>query len=267
MGLFMAVCLPIFSLHANAAESDREYCERQQGPARVACMRDLKQEPTGTAAAVGPVPSAAPGTVSQADRDYCERQQGPARVACMRDLKQEPTGTAAAVAPAPTAAPGTVSQADRDYCERQQGPARVVCFRDLDKAAVAKKSDVAASPASGAAPAQTDAASGAALYTVVNGNQVDAKTLTGFKTWRAAACDRCHGDNQEGLVGPSLINSLKTLSKADFIKTVTHGRLEKGMPSFGTNPTLVSNIDHLYAYLKGRSDGAITKAHVVPMGH
>lgn len=103
------------------------------------------------------------------------------------------------------------------------------------------------------------------LYTVVDGNKVDPDTLMGFKTWRAAACDRCHGANQQGLVGPSLIERLKTLSKADFVKTVTEGRLEKGMPSFKTSKMVMSNIDHLYAYLKGRSDGAITKSKVEPI--
>ena len=48
-------------------------------------------------------------------------------------------------------------------------------------------------------------------YTVVDGYKVDVATMKGFRTWRAAACDRCHGANQEGLVGPSLVNSLKTL--------------------------------------------------------
>ena len=90
-------------------------------------------------------------------------------------------------------------------------------------------------------------------------------TMTGFRTWRAAACDRCHGANQEGLVGPSLVESLKTLSKEDFVKTLTDGRLEKGMPSWAGNKQVMGNIDALYAYLKGRSDGAITKAHVEPM--
>jgi mono/diheme cytochrome c family protein len=103
------------------------------------------------------------------------------------------------------------------------------------------------------------------LYKVVDGVKVDPETMKGFRTWRAAACDRCHGPNQEGLVGPSLINSLKTLSKDDFVKTVTEGRLEKGMPSFKTSQQVMGNIDHLYAYLKGRSDGAITKAHVQEM--
>jgi mono/diheme cytochrome c family protein len=103
------------------------------------------------------------------------------------------------------------------------------------------------------------------LYKVTDGYKVDDNTLKGFRTWRAAACDRCHGANQEGMVGPSLVNSLKTLTKEEFITTVRDGRLDKGMQSFGNNPQVMSNIDHLYAYLKGRSDGAITRAKVEAM--
>lgn len=103
------------------------------------------------------------------------------------------------------------------------------------------------------------------LYTVVDGYKVDENTMKGFRTWRQAACDRCHGANQEGMVGPSLVNSLKTLTKEEFVKTVRDGRLEKGMQSFGTSPQVMDNMDHLYAYLKGRSDGAITRAKVEPI--
>jgi mono/diheme cytochrome c family protein len=103
------------------------------------------------------------------------------------------------------------------------------------------------------------------LYTVAEGYKVDAETMKGFRTWRAAACDRCHGANQEGMVGPSLITSLKTLTKEEFVKTVRDGRLEKGMQSFGTSPQVMENMNQLYAYLKGRSDGAITRAKVEPM--
>jgi mono/diheme cytochrome c family protein len=91
---------------------------------------------------------------------------------------------------------------------------------------------------------------------------VDANTMDGFRAWRAAACDRCHGANQQGLVGPSLIESFKTLSYEEFVKTVTEGRLEKGMPSFKTSPMVMEHTDGLYAYLKGRSNGDITRAHV-----
>jgi mono/diheme cytochrome c family protein len=100
------------------------------------------------------------------------------------------------------------------------------------------------------------------LYKVVDGYKVDSETIKGFRAWRAAACDRCHGANQEGSVGPSLLVSLKTLPKEEFVKVVTNGRLDKGMQSFGTSPMVMENINQLYAYLKGRSDGAITRAKV-----
>lgn len=100
------------------------------------------------------------------------------------------------------------------------------------------------------------------LYTVVDGYKVDAETMKGFRAWRAAACDRCHGANQEGLVGPSLVDRMKTLTKEEFVKTVTLGRVEKGMQSFGNSPVVMDNINQLYAYLKGRSDGAIIRAKV-----
>jgi len=100
------------------------------------------------------------------------------------------------------------------------------------------------------------------LYTVMDGYKVDPDTMNGFRAWRSGACDRCHGANQEGLVGPSLLESLKTLSKEDFVKTVRDGRLEKGMVSFSTSKIVMDNIDNLYAYLKGRSNGDITRAKV-----
>lgn len=117
----------------------------------------------------------------------------------------------------------------------------------------------------GAASAQGTAPPAAAetpLYKVVDGYKVDSATMNGFRAWRAAACDRCHGANQEGLVGPSLIDSLKTMSKDDFIKTVRDGRLDKGMVSWKNSKMVMDNIDNLYAYLKGRSNGDITRAHV-----
>jgi len=103
------------------------------------------------------------------------------------------------------------------------------------------------------------------LYKVVDGYKVDAETMKGFRTWRAAACDRCHGANQEGMVGPSLLASMKTLTKEEFVVTVRDGRLQKGMQSFATSPMVMENMNQLYAYLKGRADGAITRAKVEPI--
>jgi mono/diheme cytochrome c family protein len=102
-------------------------------------------------------------------------------------------------------------------------------------------------------------------YKVVDGTKVDANTFKGWQTWRAAACERCHGPNQEGMVGPSLVESLKKLSKDEFKNTVLRGRLDKGMPNFDGSQRVVENIDNLYAYLKGRSDGKIKPGHLQPM--
>lgn len=114
-----------------------------------------------------------------------------------------------------------------------------------------------------AAPA---ALADATPYQVVDGNKVDARTMSGWRTWRALACERCHGAQQEGAVGPALTTSLKGLSKEDFKKTVLQGRIDKGMPNFDGSQQVVDNIDNLYAYLKGRSDGAIAPGKLQEAG-
>src|SRR5258708_36987280 len=91
-------------------------------------------------------------------------------------------------------------------------------------------------PAEGNAPALPPP------YKVVDGFYVDPVTMNGFRAWRAAACDRCHGAYQQGLVGPSLMVSLKTLSKEDVIKTVTEGRLGKGMTRLQASTMVMDNI-------------------------
>jgi mono/diheme cytochrome c family protein len=103
------------------------------------------------------------------------------------------------------------------------------------------------------------------LYTVKEGTKVDAKTLQGWKTWRALACDRCHGAEQQGLVGPPLVVSLHRLTKDDFKKTITDGRPERGMPPFNTSAMVMDNWEGLYAFLKGRADGQIQAGHLYPL--
>jgi mono/diheme cytochrome c family protein len=94
-------------------------------------------------------------------------------------------------------------------------------------------------------------------YQVAEGNKVDKVTLEGWRTWRALACERCHGAKQEGLVGPSLLESLRRLSRDEFKQSVLKGRPEKGMPNFDGSKMVTENLEGLYAYLKGRADGAI----------
>ncbi len=114
----------------------------------------------------------------------------------------------------------------------------------------------AALPVASAQEVKTD------LYTVVDGNKVDPKTLAGFRAWRQANCAACHGANQEGLAGPSLIESMKRLTREQFNQVVLEGRVERGMPPHKQAPIVVDNLDAIYAYLKGRSDGAIKTSRV-----
>jgi mono/diheme cytochrome c family protein len=124
------------------------------------------------------------------------------------------------------------------------------------------------SPASPAEPARVTPAvdsSPGASYIVEDGNKVDTKTLTGWKTWRAMACERCHGAEQQGLVGPALVESLKILTKEQFHTTIMNGRPAKGMPPFSSSKMVTDNWEGLYAYLKGRSDGRILPGRLSPL--
>ena len=106
---------------------------------------------------------------------------------------------------------------------------------------------------------------GGAPYKVTDGNKVDDATLKGWRTWRALACERCHGAEQEGLVGPPLVESMKKLTKDQFHTTIMNGRPEKGMPPFSASKMVNDNWEGLYGYLKGRSDGKIKPGHVYAM--
>jgi mono/diheme cytochrome c family protein len=105
-----------------------------------------------------------------------------------------------------------------------------------------------------------------AIYRVVAGNHVDPNTFKGWQTWRAMDCERCHGPEQQGLVGPSLIEKLHEISKAQFHQIITHGVVNMGMPNFGGVPMIQQNWQDLYAFLKGRSDGNILPGDLYPIG-
>jgi len=154
---------------------------------------------------------------------------------------------------------------------RPFGPIVLAVLAGAAALALADDTPPAATPDRGPAAAKqvpTPATPGVAaggntpLYRVVDGNQVDHNTMNGWRTWRAMACERCHGANQEGLVGPSLVDDMKTMSKEEFTKCVLDGRIDKGMPNFGGAKSVTDNIDNLYAFLKGRSDGAIATGHL-----
>lgn len=88
------------------------------------------------------------------------------------------------------------------------------------------------------------------------GGAVDTATYNGWKTYKRQRCETCHGQTGEGSAAfPNLLEGLKKLSQDDFKKVVLEGR--NAMPAHKANKAVVENIDGLYAYIKGRSDGTI----------
>jgi methanol metabolism-related c-type cytochrome len=64
---------------------------------------------------------------------------------------------------------------------------------------------------------------------------------------------------------PALVNSLKTVSYADFLGVVAGGRKnvntanENVMPAFGTNKNVMCVIDDIYVYLRARANDAVPR--------
>lgn len=90
---------------------------------------------------------------------------------------------------------------------------------------------------------------------------VDARTYQGWKYY-SLNCARCHGEDVAGTtLAPHLILSLKPdgpiPDAASFLTTVCSGRPEKGMPAWCALGLMPGQIDTIYAYVKGRSDGTL----------
>lgn len=106
-------------------------------------------------------------------------------------------------------------------------------------------------------------ADGEPTYNIKEDGTVDWYTYGGFRLYHAE-CHVCHGPEAMGSTfAPALMNSLKTMTYAQFMETVSSGRKREGasgnsiMPAFGTNVNVICHIDELYVYLKARADGVL----------
>jgi mono/diheme cytochrome c family protein len=102
---------------------------------------------------------------------------------------------------------------------------------------------------------------------VIEDGKLDEATWIGMKIYQRGRCETCHGpDAAGGAAFPNLLEALKRVDKATLIDIVKNGK--------GSMPPMLENVmnikmikkrgvteeqamDSLYAYLKGRSDGAI----------
>jgi methanol metabolism-related c-type cytochrome len=92
---------------------------------------------------------------------------------------------------------------------------------------------------------------------------VDWYTFSGFIRYNSE-CLRCHGPDGAGSsYAPALVDSLKTMSYADFLGVVAGGKKAVNtaqdlvMPSFGTDKNVMCVVDDIFVYLRARANGAI----------
>ena len=113
-------------------------------------------------------------------------------------------------------------------------------------------------PTSSASETSSSTAVMDTIYSVIDGNKLDADSYAGFKLYRNW-CARCHGTYGQGMVGPNLADSLKYIDKEQFYDTVEKGKSGTigSMPAWRKNVKVMAGRDKLYAYLMARSDGAI----------
>jgi methanol metabolism-related c-type cytochrome len=100
-------------------------------------------------------------------------------------------------------------------------------------------------------------------FKIASDGTVDWYSYVGYLRY-GANCLQCHGpDGLGSTYAPSLVDSLKSLSYADFLSIVASGKKEVNtaqdqvMPAFGANRNVMCYIDPIYVYLRARSDGAL----------
>jgi methanol metabolism-related c-type cytochrome len=110
-----------------------------------------------------------------------------------------------------------------------------------------------------------ETADGTPTYQITSDGTVDWYTFSGFRRYHSE-CHVCHGPDGEGSTyAPGLIESLKTMSYADFMLVVASGRevvradKQSKMPALGDNPNVMCYIDDIYIYLKARADGVLPR--------
>jgi methanol metabolism-related c-type cytochrome len=110
-----------------------------------------------------------------------------------------------------------------------------------------------------------ETADGTPTFHIAPDGTVDWFTYSGFRRYHSE-CHVCPGPDGEGSTyAPALIESMKTMSYADFLLVVASGRETVGaakqsvMPALGDNPNVMCYIDDIFVYLKARALGGLPR--------
>lgn len=81
-----------------------------------------------------------------------------------------------------------------------------------------------------------------------------------YDAWQAMRqldCARCHGRDYTGSVGPSLLESARTMTREEFARLVLDGSPQRGMPPYRSVALATRHVEGMYTYLRGRADGTL----------
>ena len=116
---------------------------------------------------------------------------------------------------------------------------------------------------SGSATAQSGEADWEEQPYIIKDGGVDYGVYNGYRRYHSY-CHVCHGpDGLGSSYAPALTESMKSLSYSEFLEVVVNGRQGQSggpnsvMPGFAETQDVMLYIDHIYAYLKARSDGKV----------
>ena len=94
------------------------------------------------------------------------------------------------------------------------------------------------------------------LESVVRRAQAYRRVVDGERIVREFACARCHGADYRGGVGPSLIDSVRSRSRADFTRMLLDGNPQRGMPPYKSIAGVAQNTGLIYDYLRAEAMGS-----------
>ena len=86
---------------------------------------------------------------------------------------------------------------------------------------------------------------------------------------RAMDCARCHGRDYTGWTAPSLIAAVRDSPRERFEHFVLEGDITRGMPGYRSQNLVVSELDAMYAFLRGKAEAArpaTPAASIIPPG-
>jgi mono/diheme cytochrome c family protein len=94
------------------------------------------------------------------------------------------------------------------------------------------------------------------LESVVRRAQAYRRMSDAWRIVRELDCARCHGVDYRGGVGPSLIDSARSRSRAEFARMLLDGNSERGMPPYRSIAAVAQNADGIYAYFRAVAEGS-----------